>query len=350
MTPRADILSRFSGQASQGTLYLPDLTRWYNTHRRIGTLPAQWETHSLPQVARAMGVPIWLTVRPWVTEHAVRVETTEQDGQRTVRWETSAMVLTARWTIGPDGDWWQVEYPIKTAADLAAGLEIVQSRSYVLDSSQLAQCEAEVGDDGLVAIEIPRRPYSELLHDFLGWGEGLFLLGEPLVDEILEMLEAKLVRVVEQVARLSGDIVLLFDNLDGQFVSPTAFQRHLADGYSWTAETLHRAGKRLLVHIGGPIQHLLPRLAAAGVDGIEGIAGPPQSDLSLAQARALVGPEMTLWGGIPQDLLLGTYDRQAFDAAVAQAAQEAKRDGRMILGVADRVPVDATLDRLNPYR
>ena len=49
-------------------------------------------------------------------------------------------------------------------------------------------------------------------------------------------------------------------------------------------------------------------------------------------------------------MLLDTYDRQAFDAAAAQAAQEAQGDGRMILGVADRVPVDADLDRLNPYR
>jgi hypothetical protein len=140
------------------------------------------------------------------------------------------------------------------------------------------------------------------------------------------------------------------DNLDGQFISPAAFQRHLAESYSQTAETLHREGKHLLVHVGGPIKHLLAPLAATGVDGLEGIAGPPQSDAPLAQARALVGPAFTLWGGIPQDLVLSTYDRKAFDAAVAQAAKEAQGDGRMILGVADRLPVDADLDRLVPYR
>ena len=42
----------------------------------------------------------------------------------------------------------------------------------------------------------------------------------------------------------------------------------------------------------------LPLLAEAGVDGVEGIAGPPQSDITLAEARQLAGPGITLWGGI----------------------------------------------------
>ena len=82
------------------------------------------------------------------------------------------------------------------------------------------------------------------------------------------------------------------------------------------------------------------------MDGIEGIAGPPQGDLTLAQAREIAGPELTLWGGIPQDFLPGTRKREQFEASVAQAVQEASGDDRVILGVADRVPVDAELSRL----
>jgi hypothetical protein len=83
-----------------------------------------------------------------------------------------------------------------------------------------------------------------------------------------------------------------------------------------------------------------------GVDGVEGVAGPPQGDISLAQARQLAGPGLVLWGGIPQDFLLEARDRGEFEAAVAGAVQEARGDNRMILGVADKVPVDAELGRL----
>jgi uroporphyrinogen-III decarboxylase len=114
----------------------------------------------------------------------------------------------------------------------------------------------------------------------------------------------------------------------------------VADSYRLSAEVLHQYGQRLLVHVGGPIRHLLTPMTEVGVDG------PPQGDMSLAQAREIVGRQVTLWGGIPQDFLLDMHDRQEFEATVIQAVQEAKSDSRMILGVADRVPVDANLSRL----
>lgn len=101
-----------------------------------------------------------------------------------------------------------------------------------------------------------------------------------------------------------------------------------------------------LVHVGGPIKHLVAPLAETGIDGIEGVAGPPQSDISPADIWKAVGPEFTLWGGIPQDFLLATRDKEDFEATVIQAVQETVGDNQMILGVADRVPVDAELDRL----
>jgi hypothetical protein len=43
---------------------------------------------------------------------------------------------------------------------------------------------------------------------------------------------------------------------------------------------------------------------------------------------------------------LATHDRQEFEDSVRQAVRETTGDGRTILGVADRVPVGAELDRL----
>jgi len=347
MTAKADFLSRFSGEAGDRPLYVPDLTLWYEWHRSWDTLPDRWKGRSLPQVARALGVPVWTIARPWRVEHSgVKVWTTEQDGQRVVRSQTPAGELVARWTLGPDGDWWQMEYPVKGVDDLEAALELVSSRSYILDSAELARLEAAVGDDGIVAIEVPRRPYSDLLHELLGWSKGLMLLGEPAVQKIVAVLEAKLQRLVEEVAQLPGEVVLSPDNLDGQFISPRAFEEHLVDSYRRTAEVLHGCAKRIVVHVGGPVKRILAPLAATGVDGVEGVAGPPQGDVSLTEARALAGSGLTLWGGIPQDFVLDTHDRDRFEVAVTQAVHDAGKDRRTILGVADRVPVDADLGRL----
>ncbi|MBD3306007.1 hypothetical protein GF339_06465, partial [candidate division KSB3 bacterium] len=188
--------------------------------------------------------------------------------------------------------------------------------------------------------------YSDLLHNFLGWGEGLMLVNEPQVKEILAILEERFQTLIEELISLPVQIFLAPDNLDGQFISPRTFKKALAPGYRQTTDILHQHGTHLIVHVGGPIKHLLPHLADAGVDGIEGISGPPQSDASLAEARDLVGPDQTLWGGIPQDVLLPTHDEKAFESTVKRAIQEAQADTRMMLGIADRVPPNADLKRL----
>jgi hypothetical protein len=348
MNWKEQIVRRLRGQDSGcRLLYLPDLSLWYEWHMEQGTLPPDWRGASLPAICRAMDVPIWLPFQPWQLETpGVETVTTEEQGERTIRWRTEAGSLASRWTLGPDGDWWQVEYPIKGAQDLPAALEWVQARSYVLDEEGLAEARAEVGSDGVVALVLPRRPYSDLLHEILGWAEGLLLLNEPAVQEMLADLEDKLQALAAEVAQLPGDVVLSPDNLDGQYISPRMYERHLAASYQQTAEQLAAQGKCLVVHAGGPVRRLLGPLAEAGVAAVEGIAGPPQSDASLAEAREAAGPGLTLWGGIAQDLLLEAHDWPAFEAAVNEATEEAKAGPRAILGVADRVPVLAELDRL----
>jgi len=347
MTFKSDILARFNGEAGSQPFYLPDLTLWYDWHTKKETLPAPWQNAPLTQITHDLGVPAWLTIRPWHIESpGINISTTEHEKERIVRVEAPSGVLEARWTIGPDGAWWQVEYPVKNAADLPVVLEQVTARTYVLDPDNLAQPNTEIGSDGIVAIEIPRRPYSDLLHEFLGWSDGLMQLSEPIINDIVEVLEQKLRQLLEEIKGLPGQIVFAPDNLDGQFIPPTVFDTYLAESYRRTAETLHQANKYLLVHVGGPIKHLLSPLARTGIDGLEGIAGLPQNNATLTEARELTGPATTLWGGIPQDFLLDTHDHSEFGLAVQQAILEIADDPRMLLGIADRVPVEADINRL----
>ncbi len=117
--------------------YLPDLTLWHKWHQGRGTLPEAWRGYSLAQVAEALGVSAWIVEHPWRVEHTGIAVTTEKvQGERIIRYETSAGTLTARWSLGPDGDWWQTEYPIKTVEDLAAAREVVAARKYVVEAGQ----------------------------------------------------------------------------------------------------------------------------------------------------------------------------------------------------------------------
>ncbi len=343
------ILKRLSGQpADDHLLFLPDLTLWHKWHAERDTLPAGAGS-SLPDAARALGMPIWNVVRPWqAATPGIETQVEQTAGERIVRHITPHGILTARWQLGPDGDWWQMAYPVKTADDLPAAAALVNARRYVLEPEGLKESLLAVGAGGVLALELPMQPFSDLLHTLLGWGEGLLLLAEHkgVIREMLAALAARLAELATLVAGLPGHVLLAPDNLDGQYISPRYFREYMADGYRAVAGAARAAGKPLVAHAGGPLRRLLPHLAEAGVSAVEGIAGPPQSDATLAEARELAGPNLTLWGGIPQDFLLADRERGEFEAAVAEAAHQARRDGRTILGVADRVPVEADIDRL----
>jgi uroporphyrinogen-III decarboxylase len=169
---------------------------------------------------------------------------------------------------------------------------------------------------------------------------------EAEVETLLELLDDKLQGLVEELCRLPGATLISPDNLDGQYISPDLFEKYLAQSYRLTHKMSKQAGKDLVVHVGGPMKHIVSLLAEAGVDVIEGVSGPPQSDLPLDQARQLAGQELTLWGGIPQDWLLKATAIEAFEDGVEQVVEAVLRDGNAILGVADRVPVAAEVDRL----
>ncbi|MCX7708213.1 MAG: hypothetical protein N2204_09410, partial [Anaerolineae bacterium] len=351
MTATRDaIIQRMNGQPTDGTpLFLPDLTLWHKWHSERGTLPSEVGT-TLADAARALAAPVWSVVRPWeAITPGIETQIEQVADQRVVRHLTPAGVLTARWQLGPDGDWWQMEYPVKTADDLPAALAWVKARCYRLKPN-IAQRTA--GDDTVQALELPMQPFSDLLHTLLGWGEGLMVLAShrDVIQEMITALKNALDGLLNEVAGLPGDVLLAPDNLDGQYISPRYFREYMAAGYRHTADIARAAGKPLVVHAGGPVRRLLPLLAEAGGSSVEGGAGPPQSDATLAEARALVGPNLTLWGGIPQDFLLADRTWEEFEDAVREAAHHATGDDRIILGVADRVPVDAQWGRLKAIR
>ena len=118
--------------------YLPDLTLWHKWHQGRGTLPEAWQGYSVAQVAEALGVSAWVIEHPWRVEHVgITVANEKVQSERIIRYETSAGTLTARWSLGPDGDWWQTEYPIKAVEDLAAAREVVAARTVVVEPGKL---------------------------------------------------------------------------------------------------------------------------------------------------------------------------------------------------------------------
>jgi hypothetical protein len=342
------VSAKLKGQAPQRPLFMPDLGPWFEWHRRRGTLPEACVGSSLVDIASALNCPAWIVRTPWKLEYdGIDVSREKSETRRVISYRTRSGVLSEVWELGPDGDWWQQEYPVKDEDDLDAAEEIVNAMRYRLSYSQPPEVDSNPGI--IEAVEVPKTPFSDMLHTLIGWSDGLMLMmsEEIRITELLGVMEEKRRELVRTLADdLPHAVFLSPDNLDGQFISPAAFADHLAPSYRNICDTLHGRGKRLLVHIGGLSRRLLPLLSESGIDGLTGISGPPQSDATLSEARKATGPDITLWGGIPQDYVTPMHDLSVMIECVEEARAFAETDNRSMLGVADHVPVGAEFSRI----
>jgi len=347
MDYKKNILSRFGDTGIKQPLFMPDLDLWYRWHKERGTLPQGLEKCSLVEIARELNCPPWVVIIPWQLEfQGIEVSREEVDGVRIIQYHTSAGTLTEKWSLGADGDWWQSEYPVKKIEDLDAAEILINAKTYQMDRiSGFEPNNLEIID----VAKLPMSAYADMLHTIIGFSEGFMLLlgaGKARLTEMLSIFETKRKQYIQDIANLPTSMILAPDNLDGQYISPKVFKDHYLESYQETAKVLHEHDKKLVVQVGGNCKHILPLFAKAGIDGVLGISGAPQSNATLEEARELGGPGITLLGGIPQDYLVETHDESFLEKSIEEAMTSARKDQRTIIGIADHVPVETEFARL----
>ena len=193
-------------------------------------------------------------------------------------------------------------------------------------------------------LELPQRPWSELLHSFLGWSEGLmFLLEEPAaLREIVDMLEQKIACLVSDIARYSPG-TSFFPRTTLTPVRPA----RLIPGEPRAQLCKNRAGAARRRESASwcmwadPSAVFFPAPARCGVDCVQGISGPPQGDSTLAGGARPGGAGHGAVGrdraGVAAGLVLGWGLPRRGGGGVHAGC----RDPLMMVGVADRIPADA---------
>ncbi len=109
------------------------------------------------------------------------------------------------------------------------------------------------------------------------------------------------------------------------------FEEFVFDIEKPVLDTLHAGGGLVWVHCHGRMRGLLERFAAMGVDCLNPIEPPPMGDITMAEAKSLVGQRMTLEG----NLEIGDFadlTPDAFRAVCERTMREGKPGGRFIFG------------------
>ena len=134
-----------------------------------------------------------------------------------------------------------------------------------------------------------------------GWRQAMIRLTQGPPDVLRFMAEAVVEQAefVQRLAAAGADGILLGDDIAYRrnvYVRPEALRVSYFPYLTALVDTCQRAGLPVVFHSDGNLWEILDDLLAAGINGIQGLE--PAAGMSLAGARARVGPELCLWGNV----------------------------------------------------
>ena len=247
--------------------------------------------------------------------------------------QTPRGTLTQRQLRQPGaGTVWTTEHLLKSPEDFERLLSVpYEPISY--DVSGFEEADRTIGQAGLVLCETPD-PLC-MLADRSGMETySVLAMTEPeLFTRLLDRFHVTLKAHLR--ACFAAGPVRFVRIFGPEYAVPPYLPGHLFDRYvveydRELIEMAHRAGAYVRVHSHGRVRAILPKLVAMGADATDPVEPPPLGDITLAEAKALVGDRLTICGNLElRDL--ETMSREQVADLTRRTLDEGMPGGRFAL-------------------
>jgi len=246
-------------------------------------------------------------------------------------------------------------YAIESVDEFEAVAQIFEHLEVIPTPQAYRAFHERVGERGLAVARGPMAasPVHLILHELVAMDQFFYLYIDEreamhrLAERMTPFFEAALEALVDSEA----EVVFWGANYDQDLTWPPFFEAEITPWLKRVSERVHAAGKYLLTHTDGENKALLPLYPACGFDVAESVCPAPMTKCTLAEVRSGMGPATTVWGGIPSVALLDdAMTEAAFEAYLDELFGSLGAGDHLILGVADNVPPDANLDRLEAIK
>jgi hypothetical protein len=214
---------------------------------------------------------------------------------------------------------------------------MIRDREYAPNYA-VFEAQAELmGEDAMMRAQIPYEPLQEIIVEIMGVEQFAIEWAERR-ERVLSLYQALVEdrrKVYPIVAASPARIANYGGNVVPEIVGRARFERLLIPPYEEAAEALHAHGKLLGVHFDANVKELAPAIARSKIDYIEAFSPYPNSDLTLAEARA-VWSDKILWINFPSAVHL--EPASVIEAMTRQLLHEAAPGNRFLIGITEDVP------------
>ena len=234
---------------------------------------------------------------------------------------------------------WHEEYFFKGPEDYSSIASMVRNRRYVPDYTTFRRAQEQAGGDVFILPDFGYSPLQEIIIEIMGI-EQFSIEWHFRRDEVMKLYQV-LTEDRRKLYPVLADSPALLVNYGGN-VSPEVvgldrFEKYVLPHYDELAEMLHERGKLLSVHLDANNKLFAAAIGQSKIDCIEAFTPYPNSDMSIAEARA-AWPGKTLWINFPSAAHL--QEPAAVEETTRQILREAAPGDRFIIGVTETVPVD----------
>jgi hypothetical protein len=284
-----------------------------------------------------------------MTEKGVAWHVYEKDSRKITVVETPVGTLRMAHQRSAAGNTdFLVEHPLKTPEDFKVQTWIEEHRQYELNLEPVREHFAANGREGLsIGMLVPRgkSAYQSLVEHLVGTEELIYAVCDfpEVVHELLEAMVTNDLCAVSLAIESPYEYFLSWEDSSTQNYSPTQYDQYIGSEIGEWCRILGQSGKRYLQHACGHVRALVPRMQAHGAYGVESISPPPTGNISIADARAAVGSDFAIIGGIEPTMFLNLQGTE-FDAYVEQTIS-AGQGGPFVLANSDSCPPGVTVEK-----
>ena len=260
--------------------------------------------------------------------------------ERSRRWEQSSY----SWVVD--------NWALSTAKDLEIFAEAMSGRRFSPHWERHRVWQDAADDIGFVYLSVG---YSAMGH-LLGYWMGIERVMYATVDMpevmrgVVDAVNNNTLECVDMLCTSPAEVVIMGDNFSSDIQPPWFFDRWSRPYYEEAVARLHRAGKKVAVHVDGRLRGLLRCMDEIGMDCVDAVTPAPFGDITSAQCREEAGTRMILSGGVPPDLWYETVSEGRFRQAVVDWLDLRKTSPALILSAGDQVPPGASEDRIRLIR
>jgi hypothetical protein len=241
-----------------------------------------------------------------------------------------------------------IEHPLKNEEDYKVQMWIEEHTKYIYDPEPVNKHFQGVGREGLsIGMLIPRckSAYQDMVEHLAGTEELIYALMDfpETVRNLWQIMVEKNLEAARMAFESDYDYFITWEDSSTQNYSPTQYDEFIASEIGEWCRLLNGTGKRYIQHACGHVAALTERMRDYGVFAIESISPPPTGNLTIREARIMVGNTMGIIGGIEptQFLNLSEQDLRPYVESVIEDA----KGGPFVLANSDSCPPGVTIEK-----